>query len=1269
MRDLRRPCLNASNPNMTLLTKLRQTIQWKRQIMKIIADKYRVLKPSISYLTDEMVISQAWKKTHSYIRSFNWYADTLALDVSALGIESEAKKWGTQLKAGRPLIKLELVPAAKSENWIIDKDLGWIPQALKEEEGEKERNKTPPIRPLAHLSIRDQTWATTAMMCLADAVETEQGDCSRGINRGVYSYGNRLVCDWKNDGKAWFRWGNSEVYRKFFSDYQNFLQRPIKIGQLLVEQEQDAEHVYVVNLDLSKFYDNIDRDVLIERLQSISNTFGHTQCKMFWNRLSKIMDWQWSQKDLQFAENNNITLASDKGLPQGLVSSGFFANAYMISFDKKMGSMIGSELPVAGGVVLHDYCRYVDDLRLVISTENENIISIKKAIQRLISKLLKAHAGEDIKPNPKKTKITAISDLDNSGSMANRIDILQGELSGPADRDVLDNSSSVLEGLLSIENDDVPDLSRSHPDLPLVQLAKFDHDIRSDTLKRFAANRLENIMRSKRSITPLDENVVSLSSKQLKNEGELLAKKLILAWMKDPSLGIVLRKAIEIHPSAELFEPVFESIYQRSNFCNNSTVNQVSAMMMDYLLADLFRCCCDFDGFFQNINYPSSIEPTSILELASFYAQKVLGSKNKKPFIERQALLLLAILKKPAQYNQETKSIQTILHLILNGTPPSFSHDKWVLFEIAGQVTGHNDTYAQLLLGEMRDLNHNVSIIEMFAKRGGPFWLAIWERINKTKKLKNEYKTLKWAAPVSASKIQNTSLKLSKIIASDSNGFEHEAALIKLGLGLLDLVNHKPNALTLSPKAIKIMFPSCRSWSDIWHPKVTTLKCDIDESSTTIDPRFAEPKWLLSDAEDINLAARKIYWIGTILRSSAVGSCDFTDNRWKSSNSTTYKGVKTSWYKRRMGMMHSPEALIGDYATVTDWFSELLMRCLQWPGFESSFVRHEDIRDIVDLNTFRFSLSSRLSKLNKLYCKASDIPALPSEVKRPKIKGNSGFRIVTIQQLLPRSTDFDEADPQLNRSKVRAAHREHLLSVCQIAYKTLSTKLQAEGTKERPAADLIIFSELSVHIDDQDIIKRLADKTKSMIFAGLVFTDHKGKLVNIARWFIPDYRESGRQWIIRDQGKLNMTSDEEVLNIEGYRPCQHLIEVHREDIEPFTISGAICYDATDISLAADLRDKTDLFIVVAHNQDVNTFDNMAAALHYHMYQHVVIVNIGEFGGSTIQAPFKEPYERLITHTHGSNQIAINVADIDPHAFTREHKTHKKRKTKPAGCKR
>lgn len=42
------------------------------------------------------------------------------------------------------------------------------------------------------------------------------------------------------------------------------------------------------------------------------------------------------------------------------------------------------------------------------------------------------------------------------------------------------------------------------------------------------------------------------------------------------------------------------------------------------------------------------------------------------------------------------------------------------------------------------------------------------------------------------------------------------------------------------------------------------------------------------------------------------------------------------------------------------------------------------------------------------------------------------------------------------------------------------------------------FPKVAVHIDDQDLIKRLPDKTNAIIFAGLVFTDYIGKLVNIA---------------------------------------------------------------------------------------------------------------------------------------------------------------------------
>jgi hypothetical protein len=193
-----------------------------------------------------------------------------------------------------------------------------------------------------------------------------------------------------------------------------------------------------------------------------------------------------------------------------------------------------------------------------------------------------------------------------------------------------------------------------------------------------------------------------------------------------------------------------------------------------------------------------------------------------------------------------------------------------------------------------------------------------------------------------------------------------------------------------------------------------------------------------------------------------------------------------------------------------------------------------------------------------------------------------------------------------------------------------------------------------------------------MIFAGLVFQVLKEDLINTALWLIPYKNGHGRQWITRFQGKQHMTINEKAMGIKSWRPYQLVIELVNTlgSLQPgFRLSGTICYDATDISLAADLKDKSDALIISAMNRDTDTFDSMVGALHYHMFQHVVLVNTGEFGGSAAIAPYKEKFHRQIAHVHGNNQIAISMFDMNLHDFRLQSATSgsgKKIKTKPAG---
>jgi hypothetical protein len=94
------------------------------------------------------------------------------------------------------------------------------------------------------------------------------------------------------------------------------------------------------------------------------------------------------------------------------------------------------------------------------------------------------------------------------------------------------------------------------------------------------------------------------------------------------------------------------------------------------------------------------------------------------------------------------------------------------------------------------------------------------------------------------------------------------------------------------------------------------------------------------------------------------------------------------------------------------------------------------------------------------------------------------------------------------------------------------------------------------------------------------------------------------------------------------------------------LTSSICYDATDLSLASDLRTRSDVFAIPALNRDVVTFDQMALALHYHMFQMVIVANNGTYGGSNAYAPYKEAWHRQVFHLHGQPQASAAFLEID-----------------------
>ena len=258
-------------------------------------------------------------------------------------------------------------------------------------------------------------------------------------------------------------------------------------------------------------------------------------------------------------------------------------------------------------------------------------------------------------------------------------------------------------------------------------------------------------------------------------------------------------------------------------------------------------------------------------------------------------------------------------------------------------------------------------------------------------------------------------------------------------------------------------------------------------------------------------------------------------------------------------------------------------------------------------------------------------------------------RVAVVQTAFPSPCNFTKEDRELNDPSTRRTHRRHLSSVLGGVRRMLLVR--DSHLADSRAVELVVLPELAVHPDDvQTILIPFARQHSCAIYTGVVFHPARpgGPLINASQWILPVRSKSGLQFQHVMQGKYYLTEDEKKLDIASFRPAQWLLEFADPSTgEPsWSMSGAICYDATDLCLAADLRDKTDLFLVPALNRDVGTFDNMVAALHYHMFQHVIVANSGGFGGSTAQAPFDDRNSRTIFHSHGGEQVAISFFDID-----------------------
>lgn len=1288
---------------------------------------YSNLLPIKDYLIDEVVLLNAWKKAHQHIRRMNSYVDCLDLDKSALELDKRISHIASSLDSqSLKLSELKLIPIPKSHAWEFEEEnnlvtneisFKWTPTAT-----ENTGKLLQPMRPLAHISINDQVLFTALMMLLANKVETIQGDPSTVFEsvheKKVINYGNRLYCRYKDD-EANYSWGNSNVYSKFFKDYQQFLSRPIYFGRKARQVKASDEQIYEVHLDFAKFYDLVDRTLLIKKISNlvkdITNDEPDSGIKYV---LDAFENWEWNKDSIglyyDVCRNEDVTiLENKKGIPQGLVAGGFFANIYMLNFDNVVSNYIGKPL-FENDLVLIDACRYVDDLRLIVKA-NKFKYTEKEIAEHILSAFKEDTEKLCLNIQKTKTKVKVFSSKE--GAISSKLADIQSKVSGPMPLHELDEQLGHLEGLIELSDN----LNVSNKDYNKVkinfvsQLAFIDttfNDIRKDTILRFTANKIHNLLKQKRNMISQDVNDVGEPiAGSWDYLQERIARKLISKWAKDPSLTLLLKKGLELFPHIDLLRPIIqnlESVRKRNN--------KELVLLAEYCLSEILRHSATVIHIKDKWSFPAHSDYQGYFRFLENYASSQLNDIDDLHDALREQILFFCLIRNDsALKNEVSDKTFNIITQIING------------FRIIDIDVDKNELTTAILLAYQIALDKNKvirsieSTLEILNEKKIKFNLNFQyidglQFVIKPKKIENKAKSLdyydlesicrtimlgdpklfeiiykssrkqglEWHKEVrdmsnylgftNNSKVQgkisnynNKKISLLAVLRSDDNPFRHENGILMILRSILKQFENSeiPNPIDISNCTVE-----CSDWDSLLQLNNST-KLDVKINYLSTKDKFfhSPPIWLIKEHYSL-------YYLGMFIRNCLLGLVDWSGNLIPDQDKPAYRGIKSNLLKRQIGIAHSPEIFGDSKSPMSNWLSSLLFKLLQWPGVDNSNDDYDWPKNW-NLSELNKLIKNRAEIQRKGFCRLTNIPTYVEKVNLNWNKDKKCLNVMMVQPLLPMEEDFSLYGLKLDQPKYRAKHRRHIASVAELILHNIET---VDNSNEKPKlkgkVDLIIWPELSVSPDDLDILERLSDKTGAIIFAGISFShinnDHE--LNNAAIWIIPNQKNSGRRFIKRLQGKYNMTIGE-IRDITPWRPYQLIIELLHpafKNQEGFKLTGSICYDATDIELSADLKSKSNAYIISAMNKDVATFDSMLDSLFYHMYQYVVLVNSGEFGGSVAKAPYSNKFDKLITHTHGSHQVSISSFEMNMFDFRDiglSMKSNKPIKTRPAGNKK
>lgn len=218
--------------------------------------------------------------------------------------------------------------------------------------------------------------------------------------------------------------------------------------------------------------------------------------------------------------------------------------------------------------------------------------------------------------------------------------------------------------------------------------------------------------------------------------------------------------------------------------------------------------------------------------------------------------------------------------------------------------------------------------------------------------------------------------------------------------------------------------------------------------------------------------------------------------------------------------------------------------------------------------------------------------------------------------------------------------------------------------------DIIILPELTVPNPYIEKLKNLATDINCVVFAGLEWQINGDEIKNKAIMIVPNnwntvlksYSSTIALLGKKYPANIEKTTIQEYNSINGstkeFVPDNNIYLINTNEFGK--IGFAICADFYDIDRFTIYKGRVQHIIILALNQDTNSFFAISEAIARLVMCNVVICNIGFFGDSLAFTPHKDSFNRIIYRNQGAKLFATQVVELPVKNLIANQKDHTKK---------